>query len=196
LCRLFFWLFPAAYCLLPVRAVPYSLLTTYYQLMKKIQFTYTQFITHEYNTVFEKNIFDDSHEEWLMQSQAYNDGGKLQTFEELIHFNPKAHSLHYKVGFSVGLYIQALKNIIPSLKDNAGNPSLTFMTCEFKIIQSSIKDKKQHVVALLYTSPAYQLLESFGEYLLLQLLTSEETITDNSTILLKIQPGFNIISYA
>lgn len=164
--------------------------------MKKIQFTYTQLITHEYNTVFEKNIFDDSYQEWLMQSQAYNDGGKLQSFEELIHFNPKANSLHYKVGFSVGLYIQALKSIIPSLKDNGGNPSLTFTTCEFKIIQSSIKDKKQHVVALQYTSHEYQLLESFGEYLLLRQLTSGETAPENATILLKIQPGFNIITYA
>jgi hypothetical protein len=164
--------------------------------MKKIQFTYTQLITHEYNTVFEKNIFDDSYQEWLMQSQAYNDGGKLQTFEELIHFNPKANSLHYKVGFSVGLYIQALNSIIPSLKDNGGNYSLTFATCEFKIIRSSIKDKKQHVVALLYTSHEYQLLERFGEFLLLQKLTPDETTTENTTILVKIQPGFNIISYA
>jgi hypothetical protein len=42
---------------------------------------------------FEKLVFNDSYEEFLIQIQAYNPGSKFKTIQEVTAANPKANSL-------------------------------------------------------------------------------------------------------
>lgn len=117
---------------------------------------------------FEKEVFGDSYREFCMQAQAYNPGGSMRTLEELIAANPKANSLHYKVGFSVGLYIAALKGVIPGIKDLVqGQQPPGFQTHEFRIVHSDLRDRSAHKVAITYYTDVLTLLESFGEQLLM-----------------------------
>jgi hypothetical protein len=79
--------------------------------------------------------------------------------------NPKANSLHYKVGFSTGLYIRSLQNKISVFQDSGKPVELPFESSEFEIIQSGITDKKLHKVAITYTTGECTFLQVIGEYL-------------------------------
>ncbi|MCG2614138.1 hypothetical protein LZZ85_07590 [Terrimonas sp. NA20] len=117
---------------------------------------------------FEKDVFLDSYNEFRLQAQAYNREGVHTTLEELIASNPKANSLHYKVGFAVGLYISALKNQIPGIKDLIpGSSHPSFESHEFEIIHSNLSDRNAHRVAVTFYTGILTLLETVGDQVLL-----------------------------
>ncbi len=125
-------------------------------------------IGNAFSGSFEKDVFIDSYNEFRLQAQAYNREGLYNTLEELIANNPKANSLHYKVGFSVGLYIASLKNQIPGIKDLIpGSSHPTFESHQFEIIQSNLSDRNAHRVAITFHTGILTLLETVGDQVLL-----------------------------
>jgi hypothetical protein len=161
-----------------------------------IQFCFRQVIDTSAKTDFEKDIFKDSYQEFQLQSQAYNRENKLRTLQELIENNPKANSLHYKVGFAIGLYLQKLNNIIPCLTDEAGN-GISFSSYEFKIISSEIGNSDSHKVAINYTTPVFTLMDNFEEYMVLSDNdpAKNETSELTETFTLKMQDGLSVVRY-
>ncbi|MBN8876448.1 MAG: hypothetical protein J0I32_02815 [Sphingobacteriales bacterium] len=148
---------------------------------------------------FEKDVFNDSYQEFLMQAQAYNPNGQFHTLQELIANNPKANSLHYKVGFSVGLYIAGLNGVIPGIKEWVpGQVQPGFETHQFEIIRSHLSDHLQHGVAITYFTGVLSLLGSFGDQLLLA--TGDMTHLAASewadSFMLKINPMITICQYS
>jgi hypothetical protein len=128
-----------------------------------IKIAYRQVIDISSEASFEKDVFEDSYQEFLLQAQAYNRDNKFSSFEELKSNNPKANSLHYKVGFSIGLYIRSLQNQIKIPQENGVAIQLPFEVSEFEIIQSSITDNKLHRVAITYTTGMCTLLRVLGD---------------------------------
>ena len=78
-----------------------------------IQLSYRQVIDHSAAGSFEKNVFNDSYCEFLLQAQRYNKDNQFASFHEMTGHDPKANSLHYKVGFAIGLYVQELGGYTP-----------------------------------------------------------------------------------
>jgi len=148
---------------------------------------------------FEKDVFNDSYQEFRMQAQAYNPNGQFHTLQELIANNPKANSLHYKVGFSVGLYIAGLNGVIPGIKERVqGQVQPGFQTHQFEIVWSHLTERSQHKVAITYFTGVLSLLDSFGDQLLLatgdmtHLAAGEWT----DSFMLKIDPMITICQYS
>ena len=52
--------------------------------MTKIKIAYRQVIDSRSSSDFEKKLFNDSFNEFYLQSQAYSEGGRLKTFQDLI----------------------------------------------------------------------------------------------------------------
>ncbi|WP_153797488.1 hypothetical protein [Foetidibacter luteolus] len=144
---------------------------------------------------FEKDVFNDTYHELLMQAQAYNPGNKLSTFKDLIDNNPKANSLHYKVGFCIGLYVQELNNIVPGITDTLNRVALPFETAQFQIVESSLINKQQHKIALTYTSGTLSLHAVIGDALLLSSGENHENSEAAETFLLQLQPSISICSF-
>ncbi|RBL88113.1 hypothetical protein [Chitinophaga flava] len=144
---------------------------------------------------FEKKIFEDSYVEFLMQSQAYNPEKKFRTFSELKTHNPKSNSLHYKVGFAVGLYLQELGNRIPGVKDCLGSMHLPFELYHLELIESDIEDRQQHRVAIIYITPPLTLLEIIGDRLLLVSPEQTNSLGTYDTFMLSFQSQLSISSY-
>ncbi|MES2265497.1 MAG: hypothetical protein V4520_01975 [Bacteroidota bacterium] len=153
-----------------------------------IKLTYKQIIDASSSTDFEKNVLFSSYQEFLLKSQAYNPGGKLKTFSEMKNNDGRANSLHYKLSFAIGYFIEMLKNKIPALTDNLGN-SVTFEVPKFELIESDTTTMAAHKVALNYITGDLTLLDTFGEYLVLSPGGSDETFT------IKLQNGLAISSY-
>lgn len=153
-----------------------------------IKLTYKQVIDASSTTDFEKNVLFSSYQEFLLKSQAYNPGGKLKTFSDMKNNDGRANSLHYKLSFAIGYFIEMLKNKIPALTDNLGN-SITFEVPKFELIESDTTTMAGHKVALNYITGDLTLLNTFGEYLILTAGDGEETFT------IKLQDGLSISSY-
>jgi len=149
---------------------------------------YKHIIDATATTAFEKDVHNDTYSEFLMQAPRYNQNGQLTTLAAMIAEEPKANSLHYKVGFAIGLYVKALNGIAKGFNDTLGHP-VRFETFLFEIIHSDTTNKSSHTVALVYVTGKLTLVDSFGEYLLL----SKEG--EENTFMIRIQEGLSIISY-
>jgi hypothetical protein len=158
-----------------------------------VRITYRQSINSQSSGIFEKEVWEESYQEFLMQSQAYHEGGNLRSFAEMTERNPKANSLHYKTGFSVGLFVKGLKNRILGLTDTMSRV-LKFADHRFEILASDILEKENHEVAIYYTTESFILHDVIGDNLLLAPIGGEN-YTGEECFLLKLQANLSISSY-
>ena len=158
-----------------------------------VRITYRQSINSKSTSSFEKEVWEESYQEFLMQSQTYHEGGTLRSFSAMTEKNPKANSLHYKTGFSVGLFIKGLKNRIPVLTDTM-NRGLRFTDHRFEILASDIGEKEKHEVAIYYTTESFILHDIIGDNLLLAPIGGEN-YTGEECFLVKLQNDLSISSY-
>ena len=158
-----------------------------------IKLVYKQVIDASSTGDFEQHVFNASYEEFLLKSQAYNLDGRIKTFTGLKTNDGRANSLHYKLSFVVGHFIERLNNTIPLLKDNLEN-SLPFETAKFELIESDITDKSAHKVAVNYITQTLTLCSVIGEYLVLAKgkVSADEPA---ETFTVKMQPNLSVISY-
>lgn len=163
--------------------------------MKLIQLSYRKIIDAQSTSLWERYVFDDTYSEFLMQVQLYNTGDKYQTFSALLAAQPKAEKLHFLVSPAVTGYINQLDNKIPDIKNTSGRTFLPFHSYRFEIIDSHIRNKKEHRVAICFYSDPLQWLGTIGDNLLISLHT--ECNNHNEVIrteLVKLQPLVNIYS--
>lgn len=160
-----------------------------------IQLAHRQVIDATAVTSFEKNVFNASYNEFLLKCQAYNMEGKFTSFSEMVSNNGKANSLHYKLSFPALPYIESLDKKIPLLTDNAGK-NILFDDWEFRLIESDIKNKALHKLAVNYYTGTVTVLETLGEYMLLAMGDMSESL-DNiaDTFVLKMQDGLSITRF-
>ncbi len=160
-----------------------------------VKLAYRQIIDSSAQPGFESNVFNDTYSELLLQAKIYNREGRFTTFAEMIAANPKANSLHYKVGFAIGLYVDELNKKIPGLTDALGQ-SVPFDIFKTEIVQSDITNKANHAVAITYITSSYTLMASFGEYLVLANPENEkEEKSDKSTFTIAFQPNLSIVHW-
>lgn len=161
-----------------------------------VQLTFRQVISAGARSDFEKMIFHFSYDEYKMKSQVYNPEGAISTFSKLKQKDGRANSLHYKTGFAVAGLIDNLKNIIPCLQDNIGQP-VQFETYKFELIESDITDIKKHVIAIHYITGPLALLHVIGDSMLLTKEISFNATEQKpcDTFMLSIQNNFAITSY-
>ncbi|RFS20609.1 hypothetical protein DVR12_18785 [Chitinophaga silvatica] len=154
-----------------------------------ISLVFKQTINNSTPGRFAKQVFDDSYIEFQMQSQVYNPDGNLTTFAELVTNQPKANSLHYKVGFAIGLYVKELNQLIPDTWDTLGLIQLSFVKHQFRIIKSNIEQKQHHEVAILYYTGPLILHCILGDCLLLGCTDATDTF------LVKLDSNVSVASY-
>ncbi len=165
--------------------------------MAFIKLCYRQVIDHHSTGTFEKKIFDDSYSELQLQIQRYNKDNQFTSFQAITAHDPKANSLHYKVGFAIGLYIQELNRQIPGLWDALQTIAIPFEHHQLEIVASDIADKRQHVVAITYTTESITYIGNAGEYLILSFEDPGQLAPGTwiNTFLLKLSPGLIISGY-
>lgn len=160
-----------------------------------IKIAYKQVIDINSKSSFEKDVFNDTYSEFLMQVQSYNSDNQYTTWDEIRTNVPKGgFNVPYKVGFAIGLYVRDLKNQIPYLLDSLGR-KVAFENYKFEIIASDIINKAAHKVSLTYETDTLTLFGMAGEYLLLALGDQTATKEPVETFMLKMQSNFSVVSY-
>jgi hypothetical protein len=155
-----------------------------------ITLAYKQWIDAASTGDFEKNVFNDSYQEFLIQVQSFDPEKQYSTWEEIRTVFPKANvNVQYKTAFAIGLYVNQLNRVVPDVQDTLGNPCLLFNTHRFDIIASDLANPAAHRVALTYHTGTYTLHGSIGDHMIL----SEGESTD--TFLLGLRPYLTVTSY-
>ncbi|HEX5154553.1 MAG TPA: hypothetical protein VFW07_24070 [Parafilimonas sp.] len=160
-----------------------------------IQLAYRQVITEQGKSPFEQNAWLVSYNEFLLKSQAYNLDRKFNTFREMVNNDGRANSLHYKLSFPVLPFIEQLQKKIPLLKDNAGK-NIVFDTWQFELVDSDIRNRSQHTIAIHYHTDIITVIETLGEYMLLASGDRSDNLTDiPDCFVLKMQDRLSITKF-
>jgi hypothetical protein len=159
-----------------------------------IRLCYRKVIDAASQKPWDKFVFDSSYKEFLMQSQFYNQEKKYNTFSELIQNVPGAEKLHFLVSTSIVGYLQQLKGIVPDILNNAGKHFLRFENYRFELINSDIKNKVAHQVAVNFFSEPLTWHDTIGNYLLISSSSAEKTEDGVLTELVQLQPFLSIYS--
>jgi len=159
-----------------------------------IRINYRKIIDASSQKVWDKYVFESSYKEFLMQAQLYNQQKKYSQFAELLTNVPDADKLHFLVSSSVVGYLQQLNEKMPDVLNNLGKHFLKFKNYQFEIINSDIKNKAAHQVAVTFFSEPLVWHETIGNYILISPVNEEKTEDGVLTHLLQLQPFFSIYS--
>jgi hypothetical protein len=158
------------------------------------RFCYRKIIDASSEKVWDKLVFESSYKEFQMQSQFYNQEKKYNNFSELLNNVQGADKLHFLVSSSVVGYLKQLKGIVPDILDNLDKHFLKFNNYRFEIIDSDIKNKAAHHIAINFYSDPMTWHDTIGDHLLLSALNEEKIDDGLLTHLLKLQPFISIYS--
>jgi len=159
-----------------------------------IRFCYRKIIDAAAQRPLDKYIFDSSYAEFLMQSQFYNPGKKYSSFSDLLLHVPGAEKLHFLVSAAVTGYVQQLNEQVPDITNNLGKLFLRFKGYRFGIINSDIKDKSKHQVAVNFFSEPMLWHDTIGNYRLISEAAGNVTPDGILTHMVQLQPFFTIYS--
>ncbi|GLU50580.1 hypothetical protein [Dyadobacter frigoris] len=162
-----------------------------------IQLCYRKIIDAHSQKIWDKYVFDDTYMEFFMQAQTYNQEGKYRTFQEISENIPAAQNLTYLVSTAAFNYIRQLKDIVPDIANIYGKLYLPFNRFKFEIIQSDVKDKASHMVAIYFYSEPLTWIDTLDGKLLIAYGDQREAINlgeEVETELIALQPFLNISS--
>lgn len=158
-----------------------------------IKLSYRKIINSNNQQPWEKLVFEDSYREFLMQSQLYNQEKRYNTFSELMLHVPSADKLHFLVSSSVIGYLRQLNDMVPDILNNSGKHFLRFTNFRFEIINSDIRNKDAHQVAIIFYSEPLIWHDTIGNYFLVSPhidSNKDELLTD----VFQLQPMLSVYS--
>src|SRR5687768_9647191 len=161
---------------------------------KIIRLCYRKVIDASSQKTWDKYVFDSTYTEFLMQAQFYNQEKKYTTFSELQLNVPNAEKLHFLVSAAIVGYLQQLEERIPDILNNLGKHFLGFKNYRFEIINSDIKNKASHQVAINFFSEPMIWHDTIDGYLLVSPLNGEKNDDGIFTHLVQLQPFLSIYS--
>ncbi|OCX51416.1 hypothetical protein BEL04_15420 [Mucilaginibacter sp. PPCGB 2223] len=160
----------------------------------KIRLVYRKIIDAAAENIWEKYVFDATYAEFLMQSQLYNAETQYHTFSELRNNVPKAEKLHFLVSASVTPYLQQLNGKMPDVLNNLGKLFVPFGSYKFEIVESDIRDKSKHRIAIELFSKPMTWIDTIGNQLLVSVQQPDGDNAETLTELFAMQPYLSIHS--
>lgn len=161
---------------------------------KIIRLCYRKVIDTSSQKDWDKLVFESTYKEFLMQAQFYNQEKKYNSFAEIILNVPAAEKLHFLVSASIVGYLQQLKGKMPGILNTLGKHFLEFKNYRFEIINSDIKNKNNHKVAINFFSEPLIWLDKIGDRLLLSQLNGQKNEDGILTDMVQLQPFLSIYS--
>lgn len=164
--------------------------------MKKgiIRLCYRKIIDASSRHAWDKLVFESTYAEFLLQAQFYNQEKKYRSFSELLQQVKGADKLHFLVSAAVTGYLQQLNGSIPDIVNNLGKTFLAFDNYQFELINSDIKNKNNHHVAIHFFSAPMTWHDTIDNYLLLSAAETQLNNGEILTSLVQLQPFLNIHS--
>lgn len=157
----------------------------------KIQLAYRLVIDSNSTFVWDKYVFEDTFQEYLLQHQQFNSKeNPKETFRELLAENEKASKLHYLVGIAAANYVQQLKGNLYRITDALGNNYFPFINYRLDIINTDISDMSKHKIGITFYSPIFTYLGTIDNHYLLSKNTDDTT--EFETFMLAMQTHLSV----
>lgn len=147
-----------------------------------IRLCYSKVIDASASVVWEKYVFDDTYREFFMQAQYYNQQQKFSTFREILDSDPKADRLHALVSTAAIGYLRQLNERIPDITNMAGKTVIPFRNFRLEIIQSHVKDKYQHKIAIHFYSEVLTWIDTVQNLFLLAIGDQRDALNNGQMI--------------
>lgn len=161
---------------------------------KVIRLCYRKIIDTASTQVWDKYVFESTYAEFLLQAQLFNQEKKYRLFSELLLQIPAADKLHFLVSAAATGYLQQLNETVPDITDNLGRLCIRFTNYRFEIIQSDIKNKAAHRVAINFFSEPMTWHGTVGNYLLVSTTAVNNHPDGALTHMVPLQPFLSIYS--
>jgi hypothetical protein len=160
-----------------------------------IRLCYRKIIDAAAQKAWDKYVFDDSYSEFLLQAQYFNQEKKYTTFGELANNVPGAEKLHLLVSASITGYLKQLNGKVPDVINSTGKIFLPFKNFMFEIINSDIRNKAKHQVAINFFSEPLTWHSTIGNQLLVSVYgAAENSNGEILTDMFALQPFVSIYS--
>lgn len=140
----------------------------------KIRLAYRFEIDQSATLTWDKYVFEDTYQEYLLQHQQFNSKeNPKKTFRELLAENEKASQLHYLVGIAANNYVQQLKGNCYRITDALGKNFFPFINYQLDIINTDITDISKHKIGITFYSPLLTYLGMVDNHFLLSKNTDD-----------------------
>ncbi len=162
-----------------------------------ISLCYRKVIDASSQKAWDKFVFDDTHLEFYMKAQYFDQEGKYKTLQELIANVPNATQIHGMVSTAAMGYLRQLNDIVPDVTNTYGKLCLSFKRFKFEIVHSHIQNKAEHKIAIYFYSDPLTWIDTVGNQLLIAYGDQREALTKGEEIetdLIAMQPFVNISS--
>ncbi|MCA8831376.1 hypothetical protein [Hymenobacter pini] len=143
---------------------------------------------------WDKLVFEDTYNELRLQAQTFNPEGRYRTYAELLHHVPGAGQLPFLVSAVARGYLPQLGGLIPDVVDNLGRHFLKFSRFQFEIINSDLRDRSRHQVAINFYSDALNWHDTIGTMLLVSEAGAAPENGEHLTYLVPVQPYVSVYS--
>ena len=161
---------------------------------KIIRLRYRKIIDAFSQKTWDKLVFESTYTEFLMQAQFYNKEKKYSSFGELIQNVPGAEKLHFLVSAAIVGYLQQLDGTIPEILNNLGIHFLKFDYYQFEILNSDIKNKPGHQVAINFFLEPLIWHDTIENHLLVSPVNGEKNDDGLLTDMVQLQSFLSIYS--
>lgn len=160
----------------------------------KIRLAYRLVINSTATFTWDKYVFEDTFQEYLMQNQQFNTKeNPKNTFRELVSENEKATQLHYLVGIAANSYVVQLKGHFHRVTDVLGNNYFPFVNYQLDIINTDMTDISKHKIGITFYSPLVTYLGIIeGNYLVSKTTDDADGL---ETIMFPVQANLSISYY-
>jgi hypothetical protein len=163
-----------------------------------IRFCYCKVIDAASTSAWEKHVFEDTYKEFFMQGQQFDQQKKYTTFGEMSEHLPRADQMHYLVSTAAVGYIRQLNEKIPDVVNMWGKVCVPFKNFRFEILQSHMKDRTQHKVAIYFYSEPLIWIATIENSLVVATNDRLEALNNGQEIeteMLANRPGLSISSF-
>jgi hypothetical protein len=161
---------------------------------KIIRLCYRKIINTSSLKAWDKNVFESSYAEFLMQAQFYDQEKKYTTFANLLINTPSSDKLHFLVSAAITGYLQQLEGRVPDILNTLEMQFLEFRNYRFEILNSDIKNKATHEVAISFFSEQLVWHDTIDNCLLVSTLHAEKNEEGFLTHLVQLKPFLSIYS--
>ncbi|GAB3891369.1 hypothetical protein [Spirosoma agri] len=163
-----------------------------------VRLSYCKIIDASSQKSWDKAVFDETHQEFFIQAQQYDQANRYQTFQDLLINVPRAEQLHYLTSRVAMGYLKQLNQVMPDVVNAFGNQCLPFTQFKFEILASHVQQKAAHKIAIYFYSDPLTWLDTIDNNLLIAYGDQREAIRSGhevSTDLVALQPYLNIWSF-
>lgn len=160
---------------------------------KVIRFCYRKIIDASSEKAWERLVHEDSFAEFKMQAQRFNEENKYNTFNEILQHNTAAEQLHFLSSAAIIPYLKYLDEKIPDVLNVLGKHFVPFKDFRFEIINSDMRDKSKHTVAINFYSEPVTWIDTVGDKMIIS-INNETEAGEWLTEILSLQPFLSIYS--